>query len=258
MVDVAESYTTEEETDRKRLVDLMESENIAEMLDDDELSVIGSQVCDGFDEDDSSRGERKEQWERAKKLAMQAVEEKSHPWPGSSNVKYPLMTTAAIQFNARAYPAIVQTGNTVKAKIIGRDPDGLKAIKANTATEYMNWQLIDEITEWEETMDRLLVMLPIYGTMFRKMWFDPVKGRTTVKTLSPNELVINANAKCIEDAKRISEIFEMTQNRMIERIRSGLWLPINLQVDDDSEYDTEDDDLDGSIIEQHTGIERGL
>lgn len=117
----------EEERPFEQLVRWIKSKNIADELDDTELEKIGRRVIREFDIDDESRSDWLEENREAFKLAMQVAEEKTHPWPKASNVIFPLMTTAAVQFAARAYPAIVAGRNVVKGVVIGND-DGVPQI----------------------------------------------------------------------------------------------------------------------------------
>lgn len=163
------SPDTENETQESELQRLLDSTNIAEKLDKEELLKIGREAKQGFDVDLQSR----EHWERDMdewlKLAMQVREPKSFPWPKASNVKYPLLSTASMQFAARAYPSLVPSdGKVVKVEVIGQDPTGSKQEKAERIGTYMSYQVMKEIKGWEEDMDKLLMMLPICGTVFKK------------------------------------------------------------------------------------------
>lgn len=126
----------QEERPFEQLVRWIQSKNIAEEFDDTELQKIGRQVIREFDIDDQSRSEWLEENREAFKLAMQVAEEKTYPWPRASNVVFPLMTVAAVQFAARAYPAIVAGRNVVKGVVIGPDegtpqigPDGTPVVQ---------------------------------------------------------------------------------------------------------------------------------
>ena len=106
--------------------------NLAEKLDEDTLNKIGEQCRSGFELDLQSRSDWEVDLKEWIDLAKQIREEKSFPWPGASNVKYPLLSTAAMQFNARAYPALIPSdGSIVKTTIIGSDPTGEKKQRAD-------------------------------------------------------------------------------------------------------------------------------
>ena len=110
-----------EESSIDFLLRMVETQNIAEELDDSELSRIGQAVKREYEIDDLSRSEWRDRYDRAHDIVKQSLEEKSYPWPGASNIHYPLIQAAAMQFHARAYPAIVDGANVVKPKLTGGD-----------------------------------------------------------------------------------------------------------------------------------------
>jgi chaperonin GroES len=208
---------------------LLESVNIAEKLSEEELSKIGEECRAGFELDFASCEEWQDQCEEHLKLAKQFAEEKSYPWPGASNVKYPLLSTAAMQFAARAYPSLVPSdGRVVKAKVVGKDPDGSKSEIAEAVSIYMSWQLMYEMDGWEEDMDKLLIMLPIIGTMFKKTYWDSIKKVNCSRLVLPSRLIVDYWSTSLCDAERISEIIEMSPRRVKERQMSKIWLDIDL------------------------------
>ncbi len=220
--------------------------NIADDLDDYQLGEIGKEVVDGYKIDMHSIAEsgKKDKWEKGQKLAQLTIEKKNTPFDNASNVKYPLLTVAAIQFGSKAYPAIVQGDQIAKPKIVGKDSEEKKA-KANNACEYMNWQLSSEMEEWEPDTDQLLPMLSLYGDMFRKTYFSPTLKRPTSKILSPENLVINTNAQCIETVPRISELMELYPNQIESKIRAELYIPFAYSRSE------EDEEAPITFIEQH-------
>ena len=208
---------------------LLSSVNIADSLDDDVLRKIGNTVVDGFEADEASRSEWMKRYENSLKLATQIVEHKSFPWQGAANIKYPLLTTACIQFSARAYPALITGQEIVLARTTGFDPDGMKTAKASRISRHMSYQVLEEMEEWEEDMDRLLVMLPCTGTEFKKSWYDPIRGRNVSEHVLARELVVNYWAKSLETAVRKTHILYLTPNDIRERVLAGLFLDQDLK-----------------------------
>lgn len=205
----------------------IESKNIAEELDAEVLSRIGSAIVDGYTEDLRSREEWERRYEQALKLASQVLEHKSHPWPNASNVKYPLLTTASVQFSARAYPALIPGQDVVRCKITGEDPEGIKASRAYRVGKHMSYQVLEEMEGWEEDMDRLLIMLPITGTEFKKTYFDATLGRNKSEHVLAKDLVVNYYAKSLETAQRKTHVFELSKNEVKERKLKGLYREID-------------------------------
>ena len=171
---------------------LLESVNIAEKLTEDELLAIGEDCREGFDTDCTSRTEWEEMLDEWTKLAKQTIEPRTWPWPRASNIKYPLLSTAAMQFNARAYPSLIPaTGDVVKVDVIGSDPDGQKTESAYRVSIHMSQQVLFEMEDWEEEMDKLHLALPIVGTMFKKTFFDVSVQRNRSCVVFPKGLGVN-------------------------------------------------------------------
>jgi len=193
-----------------KIEDLISSNNIADELSDEQLKKIGTEVYDGYETDLKSRALWEKDLEKWTKLALQIVDEKTFPWKGASNVKYPLLSTAAMQFNARAYPSLVPADNkVVKCRTIGSDFDGQKAERARRVGLHMSYQVTEEMEGWEEDMDRLLLILPITGTAFKKTYWDSSSQKNCSKLVYPTDLVVNYWAKNIEEAERKTEIIPM-------------------------------------------------
>jgi len=207
---------------------LGEEKNICNLLKDDKeyLAEVAEQVLEGYNIDSESRSEWKKRNKEAMKLAMQIWEQKNSPFENASNVKYPLLSIAAIQFSSRAYPNIVQGYNVVKGKVIGEDSTGEKASKASRVQQHMNYQLMEQMEEWEENMDKLLTVLPILGCVFKETYFYSPLGRNFSEYINPDDLVLNYYAKSVESCPRITKKFYLYPNEISERNRSGLYLDV--------------------------------
>ena len=253
----------------------VEAANIATELDDSLLGEIGLKVEREYKIDHDSRSDWMAKSKKAMDLAMQVAETKQYPWPRASNVIYPLMTTAAIQFAARAYPAIVSNRNVVKGVVVGMD-EGVPAINPQTGVpplidprtgqpmwivepgakrnragkigEHMSWQLLDEQPEWEEETDRLMHILPIAGCAFRKTFFDSNIGRNMSVLVTAPKVVINYFAKSLETAPRITEEVMLYPIEITENERAGLFREINYSA---SSTDPNDEDAPQEFLEQH-------
>jgi chaperonin GroES len=246
---------------QKPLAAMLESVNIAESLDEAKLTTIGRDAEKGFVLDHESRLDWEKNIDEWTKLAKQTMEPKTYPWPKASNIKYPLLSTAAMQFAARAYPSLVPSnGKIVNAKVIGKDPDGAKHQVAEAVSMYMSYQLLEEMDSWEEEMDKMLIMLPIVGTMFKKTYWDPLKEVSCSHLVMPKNLVVNYWARSLKDAERISEILEVSPRKMKERQQSGLWLDVEFGrpvVDFNGKQGPTviDDTTPHIFIEQHTFLD---
>lgn len=252
--------------DKEQLIKYISEINIAENLDEEKLSTIGADVFKGYENDLSSRHDWEKNIEAWTNLAKQVVEPKSYPWPNASNIKYPILSTAAMQFAARAYPSLVpSSGDVVKAKVIGKDPDGQKFERAKRVSTYMSYQVMEEMVGWEEDMDRMLIMLPIVGVLFKKTYWDSIDKKNCSKLILPKNLVVDYWTTSLEKAERISEVIELSPRVLKERQNAGLFLDVELG---DAPVPTEqgfavprtnasqqDETTPYSLIEQHTFID---
>ena len=243
--------------------------NIAENLDEQELLKIGDDVVTGYNKDVDSKSSWDKQVDQWVKLAAQVKETKNYPWPNASNVKFPLLATAAMQFAARAYPSLVPAdGKVVQFKVVGQDPQGQKAMKADKLAKHMNYQLMDDMEDWEEEMDRLLIQLPIVGCLFKKTYFDPIKKKNVSKLVGPKDLVVNYWATSLEASHRKTEIIPMTANEIKSMQNAGIYLDVELPEPHASPKFPNKQDVHGNmspaqadsatpyvILEQHTFLD---
>ena len=239
---------------------ILESTNIAKTLDEDQLREISTEAKKGYESDKQSRMEWENQVDEWIKLATQVREEKSYPWPKASNIKYPLLTTASMQFAARAYPSLVPSdGKVVKSKVIGKDPDGEKFKLADRVSSYMSYQLMHEMLGWEEDMDKMLIMLPVVGTIFKKTYWDSIKKLPMSEVISPKNLVVNYWTKDLLSAERISQVIEMSPRILKERQMSKVFLDIDLgdapTPMEKGNAPSNDETTPYTIIEQHTYLD---
>src|SRR5512142_384111 len=139
------------ETKIKLTKDTILSPNLAGKLSDVDRTRLGQWVWAGYDADDKSRAEWYRRNKAAMGLAMQVVQAKSFPWPGASNVAFPLVTIATLQFHSRAYPALVNGPDIVQYRTIGlTDPEGQMAQRALRVGKHMSYQLLEVDVDWEE------------------------------------------------------------------------------------------------------------
>ena len=255
---------------RSALNKRLEQANIAESLDKEQLTKIGADAHQGYTQDLQSKEAWDQQVDLWVKLAAQVKEEKSYPWHKASNVKYPMLATASMQFAARAYPALLPPdGKIVQFKVVGADPQGLKAIKADKLAKHMNYQLMKDMGSWEEEMDRLLIQLPIVGCLFKKTYFDPILKKNESRLLGPKDLVVNYWAQGLAACHRKTEIIAMTKNQPKSMQTAGLYLepeafpepqtqpqiPGKSDVHGGSAPSVKDDATPYVILEQHTFLD---
>jgi len=201
---------------------VLETTNVVDALEEEIKNKISESICSRVDEDEQSRKPWMDRNEDYLKMALQVQETKSFPWPKAANVKFPLLTIAALQFQARAMPAILGDGKKlVQGKVIGYDPSGIKAEKAERIGKHMSYQLLEKINNWEDEMDKLLLILPICGTAFKKVYWSDFQQRIKIDLVHPNDVIVNYWAKSLTDVRRITQRFYLYHNEVISRQRDG-------------------------------------
>ena len=180
-----------------KIEELIVSPNVCELLDADQIASLEAQLYNEVQLDLSSRLDWEERNEKAIKLALQVVEKKTFPWPGASNVKFPLITISAMQYHSRAYPALISNNEVVKCKVYGKDDDGELHKRADRISRHMTYQVMEEDESWEENMDKTLLVQAIAGTAVKKSFFDPVKGHNVSELILPDDFIVNYYTKTI-------------------------------------------------------------
>ncbi len=232
--------------------ELRDSVNIAEHLEDEQLSKIGSQVVAMYEYDLLSLRDWRDVLDKAMDIAKQTLEQKNDPWENASNIKYPLITRAGIDFASRTYPEFIQNSRVVKASVVGDDPEGAKAERAFRVSTHMSWQLLKQSSSWEDSTDRLLHILPLVGTVFRKTYFDSILRQPVSEFCPPESVIVNYKTSSLEEARRISHVLNIDSNRVLERMRNGTYLDLSLdELRTGDGYEAEDDDATLNLIEQH-------
>lgn len=260
MAQPALAYADDTEDDPVSILDELQRRmrvvNLATDLDKETLSKIGETVVRQAKIDDDSRAAWKKRTNAGMDLALQEAKAKSYPWQNAANVQYPLMTTAAIQFAARAYPAIIAGNNVVKAQITGADDSGQKRARADRIAAHMSWQCLTEMREWEPQIDTMLHCLPIAGCAFKKTYFSPTLGRNVSEYVSAMDLIVNNNAASLDTAPRVTHMLRLYPYQIEERFRSGLFLEFKygaaVQSDNPKrQIDPTDEDAEHEFYEQH-------
>lgn len=222
------------------LDEILASENVADLLTDAELMRVGTRCAEEFEYDLESCKEWAQAYQRWMDVALQVRKAKTFPWSGAANVKLPLLTSAAIQYNVRAAPVIINDANLVKGRVLGPDPDGTKQARALRIGQHMSWQLLYDMPDWVEDTDKLLLMQPIVGTVMRKTYRNQVENMNVSEMIPATDFVINYWAKSLKTAPRFTHILRRYPYQVEENIRSGLWYEVDLpdQTNDKDASDT--------------------
>lgn len=188
-----------------------------------DLQRIGNAVVDGYLLDLESRRPWTERMEGGMNLAMQMLEGKSTPWADCANVAFPLVTISAIQFHARAYPALINGSEIVQCRTFGPDVTGEETQRAYRIGKHMSYQCLEEDEDWEENHDKLLINVPIVGCCFTKSDYNATKGHNCTSVVMAKDLVIDYFAQSVETAHRVTQIIPKYKNEIWEKVKLGAY-----------------------------------
>jgi chaperonin GroES len=211
-----------------RLQTFIDSKNIADLIPAEKLVKIAAQVVEDTKQDMDTTITWRKTMNEALKVAKQIIEGKSFPHPNAADIKYPLMLTACREQNSRLFPEIVQNEEVVKIDVINEQPSQAEMDRADRLSAHMSYQLFEEVPNWISDTDKLTMVLPMMGTVFRKSYFDPIEKRPQVDLCLPNDIIINNNASGLENTP-ITHILHLTTNQLIERMRAGIFIEYSLE-----------------------------
>jgi len=208
-------------------------ENLAEMLDETELMRISNQLIDGIEKDKSSR----EDWEKTytdglKYLGMKFDDERSEPFEGASGVIHPLLGEAVTTFQAQAYKELLPSGGPVKTQVIGAYDDVVEE-QAQRVKEFMNYQIVHVMEEFDEELDQMLFYLPLAGSAFKKVYYDEGLGRAVSKFVAPEDLIVPYFTTDLETCPRITNVVKMPENEVKKLQAIGFYRKIDIETGDE-------------------------
>ena len=174
--------------------------------------------------------------DQALPVAKQMIEKKSEPWEGASNVKYPLLSIGCLQFNSHMYPEIIKGSNVVKTAVFAeiKDKSNLN-VAADMIARHMSFQLLEDIPNWEADLDRLLMLLPLFGHAFVKVCYNPIDDKPAIDLCLPHEIIVNQNIKDLQRAQRITHVVELYPNEIKEKETAGLFLELFKKGDEEKD-----------------------
>lgn len=233
-----------------KLEQILSEPNLVDFIHKDDVGIIYNDVKTGSEQDRDSRAKWDAQTQQVVKLASLEKTQKMTPWPGASNVKYPIMTVCILQFAARAYPEIIRNGKVVGAYVLGTDPDGMKSEKARRESEKINSQLLIESSDWSVSLDKLLHSLPLIGHVFKKIYYDPIEEKNVSELIPYTDIYINQDVESLQRASRVTHVLRKSKNTLLSWIRQGLYT-----ISDEKKLDNPPNAVVGDdrfeLLEQH-------
>jgi len=197
---------------------VMQAPNLCDRFSAEDLSAIGDLVYEGYFADQNSRTAWLRRNEAGMNFALQIQKDKNWPWQNCSNVIFPLITIAALQFSSRAYANIISGPEIVNCQVVGEDPTGALTKRAERIGTHMSWQCLTQDSSWEEQHDRLFINEAIVGTSFIKSYYSGELGYNVGELVLAKDLVMDYYAKSVDSCARKTHIKTLSRNEMHERI----------------------------------------
>jgi hypothetical protein len=217
-------------------IDIPFDANLADFMDESEATSIASDLMGDVEDDMSSREDWEDTYKKGIELLGMKYEERSQPFEGASGVVHPLLAESVTQFQAQAYRELLPAGGPVRTQVIG-DETTEKLQQADRVKNYMNYQITYEMEEYDPELDQMLFYLPLIGSTFKKIYFDPLLQRAVSKFVHAEDLVVPYNATDLASASRITHIVKMDKNEIRKLQLTGFYSDIDLPGDGYSEED---------------------
>ena len=224
-------------------------ENLADIISESELGRIYIDLTSSIDDDRSSR----EDWEKTytdglKYLGMKFDETRSEPFEGASGVTHPLLGEAVTQFQAQAYKELLPAGGPVKTQVVGAYDSAVEE-QAQRVREFMNYEIIHVMDEYDEDLDQMLFYLPLAGSAFKKVYYDENLQRPVSKFVAPEDLIVPYYTTDLESCPRITHVIKMPENDVRKLQAIGFYKKFDMQYGEEasqySSLDTEKEKLEG-------------
>jgi hypothetical protein len=201
--------------------------NLAEYMSDQELNILGSELVSAYEDDLSSRRDWEETYIEGLDLLGLKIEDRTEPWPGACGVHHPLLAESVIRFQSQAISEIFPAGGPAKSKIVGEATEEMYK-QANRVQNYLNFLLTEEMTEFRSETERMLFSLPLAGSAFKKVYFDPSMGRPCSMFVPAEDMVVFNGATDIKSLTRMTHRMRKTSNEIRKLQVSGFYRDIEL------------------------------
>ena len=201
--------------------------NLAESLGDEILDPLGSKMVEQYNEYKESRGDWEETYRNGLELLGFKYERRTEPFRGASGVNPPVLAEAVTQFQAQAYKELFPADGPVRTQILG-DVNVPKEEQAKRVKDFMNYQIMDQMKEYEPEFDQMLFYLPLSGSTFKKVYYDDIIGRAVSKFVPADDLIVPYSANSLEDAEAVIHVIKISENELRKQQVSGFYRDIEL------------------------------
>jgi hypothetical protein len=214
-------------------------DNLAELLPENILGPLGSELYQNFQEYKSSRQDWEQAYTQGLDLLGFKYEQRTEPFQGASSATHPVLAEAVTQFQALAYKELLPSDGPVRTQIIGNSSRE-KEDQAIRVRDFMNYQIMDVMKEYEPEFDQMLFYLPLSGSTFKKVYYDDLLGRAVSKFVPAEDLVVPYSATSLDDAEAIMHVLKISGNELRKQQVAGFYRDLDLLPSDDSVTEADD------------------
>jgi len=201
--------------------------NLADFMDDSDLEGLGSDLINDFEKDVNDRKEWMQTYVEGMKLLGLKYEERTEPWEGACGVFHPMLTESVVRFQSEGIMETFPAAGPVKTQILGKDtPEKTEA--SARVSEDMNYQLTEVMTEYRPEHEKMLWNLPISGSAFKKVYYDPSKGRQVAIFIPAEDIVVPYGASSLETSERVTHVMRKTKNEITRLQDAGFYSDVDL------------------------------
>jgi hypothetical protein len=201
--------------------------NLAEILEDDILDPLGHKLVENYRDYKNSRKDWESTYTKGLDLLGFKYTERTEPFRGASSATHPVLAEAVTQFQAQAYKELLPAGGPVRTQILGAS-NRQKEDQATRVKDFMNYQIMDRMSEYEPEFDQMLFYLPLSGSTFKKVYYDDLLGRAVSKFVPADDLVVPYSATSLDDAESVIHIIKMSENDLRKQQVSGFYKDVDL------------------------------
>jgi hypothetical protein len=239
--------------------------NLADFMDDSELQSLGEDLISDVEKDINDRKDWMQTYVEGLKLLGLKYEERTEPWEGACGVFHPMLTESVVRFQSEGIMETFPAAGPVKTQILGKDTPEKTEASARVA-EDMNYQLTEVMTEYRPEHEKMLWNLPISGSAFKKVYFDPSKGRQVAMFIPAEDIVVPYGASSLETSERVTHVMRKTKNEIVKLQDAGFYSDVDLgepkfELDDIEKQKAEEMGLTASeddryrILEMHVELD---
>jgi hypothetical protein len=202
-------------------------DNLADLLPDDITDPIGSDLRFQYQDNKTSRKEWEQTYTQGLDLLGFKYENRTEPFQGASGATHPVLAEAVTQFQATAYKELMPADGPVRTQVMGAPNPG-KAQQAERVKNFMNYQIMDQMKEYEPEFDSMLFHLPLAGSTFKKVYYDDLLQRAVSKFVPAEDVVVPYTATSLADAESITHVIRLPENEVRKQQVSGFYSDIEL------------------------------